>query len=581
MRIPGYRLLKRSITLRTFLLVLAISGLFFALVLGTFYYTSVDALKRQAHDNAAASLDMLRDYLDLTLESMNQSMYLFMRNNVLFSGDNEAITQYFQEYREVSPSFAVKLLIEDDTLLAIDNTMLLSSLSVDTAFYQSLSQRNRMVMTAPYYSPLGAGRTVALVRSMVDAPSGRELLLVAEIRTRELFKLIRQRFSPYETLVVLTPQGETVYVDYTAPLLGQLKKEGYQLDISDALREALMDTTQSVSEVALQGKRLIVERLRYNQQWNLYTLLDSQQFYQPLQQMTRRYAILALLATLCLAGLSLIISARVTSPIKTLAKRADQLHAQDGALLPPSERQDEIGSLERSFNGLLARLHAANAQHQATEQERYALEYKVLQSQIQPHFLFNIHVCVDALLEQGNTEMARQMLYALDGLLRASIDKTDALIPLGEEIGYLHRYVDLQQMRGGDRFDFTVDAWDAFADVKVPRLLLQPIVENAIYHGLSGIDWRGEIRLSFVGEAGALHIFVEDNGKGIDPDALEALHNGEVPQTARSGMVSIGLYNVRQRIHSVYGADYGLYIHSRKNIGTTVEMTIALPFGQG
>ena len=566
--------MKRSMLIRTFAIVTAATLLMFGALFSALRHTSVEALKTQAMANASADLEMIQAYLGSVMNGVKEHAYLFMMGAEL-SGDNAQRVAYFNRFTSSDIAITTRLLLVDGEIVALDLPLALASMSLDSAFYQGLSKRGRLVTTAPYYSKLTATRTVAVVRSMIDPKTGSEIVLVLEIGTRDFFDKLTKRLAQLETLVVLDGAGETIYFLPTSPLLSGLTASGSVLDIGQDTRDALTALPQGVQEVSLNGRGVIVERLKYADQWNLYFLVDTNQFYAAVNALIRSFLVLAGLAAVVLVFVCVGVSTGVIRPIRTLSRQADALSPGAGALRLTRTGHEEIDRLADSFNSLIERLEEAGRERERIERSHYQMEYKVLQSQIQPHFLFNIHMCVDGLLEKGDVRKAREMLSALDALLRDSTDKTESIVPLSAEMDMLDRYLTLQSMRMGDNMDVIVGDWTPYANLPTPKLLLQPIVENAIQHGLAGISWRGRIELSFEEIEGKLHIFIRDNGRGIDPETLKQLETGEAlfPPSQR-GMVSIGLSNVRSRIKSVYGEECGMYIFSRENLGTTVELVI-------
>lgn len=566
--------MKRSILIRTFIIVTAATLLMFGALFSALRHTSVDALKKQATANASADLEMIQTYLGSVMNGVSEYAYLFMTGAEL-SLDNEQRIAYFHRFTSSDIAITTRLLLVDGEIVALDLPITLASMSLDSAFYQGLSKHGRLVTTAPYYSRLTATRTVAVVRSMIDSKTGSEIVLVLEIGTRDFFDKLTKRLAQLETLVVLDGAGETIYFLPTSPLLSGLIASGSVLDIGPDTRAALSSLPQGVQEVSLNGRRVIVERLKYADQWNLYFLVDTDQFYAAANALIRSFLLLAGLAAVVFVFVCVAVSAGVIRPIRTLSRQADALSPGAGALRLTRTGHEELDRLADSFNSLLERLEEAGAARERIERSHYQMEYKVLQSQIQPHFLFNIHMCVDGLLENGDVQKAREMLSALDALLRDSTDKTESIVPLQTEMDMLSRYLALQKMRMGDQMDVSVGDWSPYRDMPVPKLLLQPIVENAIQHGLAGLSWRGRIEITFDRIDGKLHIFIRDNGRGIDAETLKKLETGEAlfPPSQR-GMVSIGLSNVRSRIKSMYGEECGMYIFSRENLGTTVELVI-------
>jgi HAMP domain-containing protein len=310
----------------------------------------------------------------------------------------------------------------------------------------SLSRTNRMVITGSYYSPLLASRVVSVIRSLTDPASGREVLVVCEVSVNSIFSGFIRKMEPYETLIVLDANDETVYMNAaTLPCL-QASSQSALLDISDELRGALSALGEGSHELSLSGGARIVQILRGGQGWNLCVLMDANQFYRDVRSVQNIYLLIGALALFALTGVSMLLSRWVLQPVRMLAAQMDGISTSEQAVLSAVTRKDEIGKLQQSFQRLLVRLQLAGVERIRMERRRYELEYKVLQSQIQPHFLFNIHICVDSLLEQNRIDEARRMLGAMDALLRISIDKKE-MVSLEEEIGITHMYVTLQQTR--------------------------------------------------------------------------------------------------------------------------------------
>lgn len=563
--------MKSSIFQRTILIIFVSFFLVQISIFGVIFYTSVETVKDQTISSAESNIEMIRTYLDMIMKQLTDSMYIYVKSDVLLSEDREEINNFIEKFSGFNSYISCVMLLDGDEVLAISNPLLISNRIIDTKLYYEMSKKNRLVLTTPYYSTPLAGRAIALIRSLVDEKTGRERLLVAEIRPQNIFVPISNKLTSEETLIVLTQEGDTVYFDYNSLILGQIVSNDGQLDINENLREELNGLKSGIVELELNEKPIIVKRLRFNQYWKLYILAEFSLFYKAMMKMLYSYKLIGAVALILLALVSVIISNNIIHPVKELSLQVDSLSPKSDDLRLAVNRKDEIGRLATSFNNLLNRLQEANREKAKMERLRLELEYKVLQSQIQPHFLLNIHMCISSLLEQGKTEDARRMLLALDSLLRVSTDKIDQKITLKEEIDTIKQYVILQKMRLGDTFDIYIGDWESYAGVKVPKLLLQPIVENSIYHGFAGIERRGEIKISFTEIDSYLHVVVEDNGCGI-PSNIIKQKTQDKPN--RNGMVSIGIDNVRQRIKNLYGEDCGLYISSRENIGTRVEIVI-------
>jgi len=566
--------MKTSILLRTFAIVTAATMLFFGVLFAALYQSSVRVLKEEAISSATVNMDMIRFYLGSRMDLLNEYIYQFMSSPELSSESPDQIKAFFERTTPLESSIGTRLLLIDGELQAIDAPYILSSMKINTEFYRLLSQRDRLVITEPYYSHLVASRTVAAVRSRIEPATGREIVLIFEIRLDRLFDELNQKLASGKTLVVLSTKGKTVYLPtYTSLLSGLVAREG-MIDLPEEIQSQLMSLKIGVNSTALGGRKVMIEKLRYDELWNLYIIVDSNQFYAAANQLIRSFVQYGVPAALLLIAVCMIVSASVTRPIKRLVRQVDQLHPQDGQLRLQSPSQDEVGTLAASFNSLLNRLQQANEDRERMEHSHFQMEYKVLQSQIQPHFLFNVHMCIDGLLERGETKKARDMLSSLDALLRNSTDKAQSIVSLSDEMHMLEQYLSLQLIRSGHSFDYAIGDWSHWSEVRVPKLLLQPIVENALYHGLSAITWRGRVTVDFEEIDQQLHIFIRDNGAGMPTEELRRIEANLSGRPSQRGMVSIGLTNVRSRIKRLYGSTCDLYVFSRENLGTTVELVI-------
>lgn len=565
--------MRHSIFWRTLLWIAIPFYLVFSIIFGIQYTTSKRTIKQMISDNSLQKLEMIEANLQLVIDRQKDFITQFSQNKDLFSENREEIEELFKTYSMAYADISTLMLINEEGIIATNNPMIRDRVDVER-FYQ-MSNKGRLIISKPYYSSSLAGRAIAIINSIKQKGVVTNTLLVAEIRPQTLFESLTRKNSSSETLIVLDNDGDSTYFDYSSPLIGKLEINQDQLDINEQLRTTLYNLKSSISEVQVDSKRLIVQRLYFDQRWNFYYLTDYAMFYSKLNEMIKLYKIIGICVFLLLYPIAFIISKLIVLPIKQLEKQVNQFGLKDNGSGIPFKRKDEIGSLAESFNNLLDKLKQSAIEQNKLEKNKFELEYKILQSQIQPHFMFNVHLCINSMLEQGNIKGALKMLHAFDTLLRTSTYKLGEVITLEEEVTIVREYCKLQKMRMGNSFDLNIGTYEPYKKVKVPKLLLQPIVENSIYHGILNIDHKGEINIHFTGINEELHIMIEDNGCGIDPEILKEIMNPEEKQAySDRGMVSIGLYNVKQRIHNFYGEKYGLYVNSRKNIGTFVEVVI-------
>ena len=207
-------------------------------------------------------------------------------------------------------------------------------------------------------------------------------------------------------------------------------------------------------------------------------------------------------------------------------------------------------------------------------------ELWLLQSQINPHFLYNTLDTVVWMAEAGDSKKVVDMITALSGFLRIGLNNGKRFIQIREEIRHIENYLKIQKFRYEDILEYSIDIEDNLFDIRILKLLLQPIVENALYHGIKYKRSGGKISVKGYRKDEHIILQVIDNGIGMETKKLESLKNiikneyiDEIDMV-KSSKESFGLYNVAERIRLYYGNEYGLNIDSTENIGTTVSIIL-------
>ena len=202
-------------------------------------------------------------------------------------------------------------------------------------------------------------------------------------------------------------------------------------------------------------------------------------------------------------------------------------------------------------------------------------EIQFLQQQMNPHFLFNILLTIQIKAKMSGDETVSKMITSLSNLLRAGIyrDKRST-IPIKEELKYVEYYLSLQKERYEDRLTYTIDIEDEeLTDCEVPRLSIEPLVENAVVHGLEVSDKEGKVEVSIKAAGKDILIHVKDNGVGFDPAVLK-LSDTRLNPDGTLTREKVGVKNTDRRIKMMYGDKYGLNIKSEINEGTDIEIKV-------
>ena len=278
------------------------------------------------------------------------------------------------------------------------------------------------------------------------------------------------------------------------------------------------------------------------------------------------------------ASLSLFFSIRLGAPIKRLTKRLSLIAQGDFSPDPSIETEDEIGAIGRQINQMSGQIDSLMKHRIRDEKEKKDLEIKMLQAQINPHFLYNTLDSIKWIATvQKNTGIV-QVVSALSSLLKNMAKGFNEKVTLRQELDFLENYIIIEKIRYIELFDteIQVDS-ERLYQAKIIKLTLQPIVENSIFSGIEPSGRFGTIRIRAWQEEGTLCVSVEDNGIGIEPENIRTLLT-DTSKITKSTMSGIGLPNVDRRLKLVYGDDYGLSIESEPDRFTRVTIRLPLEF---
>lgn len=209
------------------------------------------------------------------------------------------------------------------------------------------------------------------------------------------------------------------------------------------------------------------------------------------------------------------------------------------------------------------------------QEEKRKNELKALQSQINPHFLYNTLDSIIWMAESGKDQEVVLMTSALGKLLRQSISNEAEKVSIETEISYTRSYLTIQKMRYKDQLEYEIDIDEDIMKKEIVKLVIQPLVENSIYHGIKYLDGKGMIWITggIVGDD--IVLSVRDNGVGIGKDTITKIFEGEMEKKSEGrNRNHVGIYNVHNRLQLHYGKKYGLSYRSAPGLGTTVFITI-------
>lgn len=280
-----------------------------------------------------------------------------------------------------------------------------------------------------------------------------------------------------------------------------------------------------------------------------------------------------LFSAFLMAFLNFRISARISDPIRRLEQSVKELEAGTREVAIKEDGCYEVRRLAHSIASMVSTMRHLMDDIILQEKRKRRSELEVLQSQINPHFIYNTLDSVIWMTEAGRYDEAIQMVTSLARLFRIALSRGRSFIPLADELEHARHYMTIQQIRYQDRFTASVRAEEGTEGLYTLKLIVQPLLENAIYHGMAGCEEDGRITVTAKREGGDLVIDVSDNGVGMPPEVVERLLDESQPQTRSSGS-GIGVRNVHRRIRLTFGEGYGLEVFSEPDEGTTVRIRL-------
>lgn len=308
----------------------------------------------------------------------------------------------------------------------------------------------------------------------------------------------------------------------------------------------------------------------------------------PLSQLTARYnytkvtlIILVIVCAVVLAIISYILSVYLTSPITALSNWMGD-KSKKGPITGKKylNRVDEIGVLYNEYNNMIEEINRYIKEEFQNKLILLDTQMKSLEAQINSHFLYNTLEAINSIAEIENVESISTIALALGDMFRYSIKTESELVTLREELQHVKNYVSIQEIRYNYSFTVSYEIEEHLYQTRILKLIIQPIVENALFHGLNHCVIEGNIHIKVYDENGDIYISVTDNGLGMSPEQVEQIRAVLAKPTSFTSLghrtkESIGLKNIHSRVQLYYGAQYGLTISSKEQIGTNI--TVNLP----
>lgn len=385
------------------------------------------------------------------------------------------------------------------------------------------------------------------------------------------FRLIEQLCSQ----VQLGRRGYVFIMDSNGNIVYHPQQQMLYLGVKQEAIAEVMPLADGSHQIGYNGQDLSASIYSLGESgWRLVGISYLDDIVTAADDMRMLILILVLLGTFLVFLISVQLAAFMTRPLQRLQRRMKEVEA--GALNTVAEEGGayEIKQLAGSFNTMISQLQNLMNQIIDDHTKLRKSEMKALQAQINPHFLYNTLDSIVWLAEDGDNQSVVTMVSALARFFRLSISGGHDLITIADELRHAENYLIIQSIRYKDRFDYKFDADETALKCKTVKIVLQPILENAIHHGIEKSVDHGHIKIEVRDHGDQILMRVSDNGLGMPPEVLSKIF--EINPSRSSG---IGVKNVHQRIQLYFGKQYGLEIKSELEVGTTVDVWLPKTIG--
>lgn len=365
-------------------------------------------------------------------------------------------------------------------------------------------------------------------------------------------------------IFILDDQGDIVYHPKQQLIYSGVRKENI-----DEVMNCNGDYFQIGKEA---DKRIYTISTSAESGWKIVGVSYTTELMKNQDKARQTYMIIAIIMIILVTGITYYLSRRIIRPVEVLETSMKQVEKGNFPQIDLTKMpENELGSLSRSYNIMTEEIQQLMDQNIAEQQEKRKSEMKALQAQINPHFLYNTLDSIVWMAEWGKTREVVKMTTALSKMFRRTISTGQEEISVAQEFEHVRNYLDILELRYKDKLEVEIYLDPDIEEETIVKFVIQPLVENAVYHGVRYKETKSVVTVIGRREGELLIFEVTDTGPGIDKETLLHIFDEHKVNYERNG---VGVYNVQRRLKNYYGEEYGITYRSKPGEGTTAKITI-------
>ncbi|WHY85073.1 sensor histidine kinase [Neobacillus novalis] len=566
----------RSTIISLFLPVIII---FIAIMGWVSYMLAAAQLEENAYKNIDDTVFQTKAYLENRLSDVFEQL-------VTFSNNPQTLSIINSESAEIRPTDYIDMSNLLKTI-HLNNTTVIDSIFVDMhhgtfSLYRSdYSLKNNQFPYSQYNNRYNGNREGFYWQNVHT-----DDIFQSNAKVVSLFKLIGNNQSKangvllfnlrndfFEKVLNKSLIGEQGYITLLSPdgYMNSKNVTGeYSLDAENAAYlRGLEEESGKYQFQNIDGKKMMVvyDTIGINK-WKIAAIFPVDEILKKANYI--KYVTIVVIITL--TGIAILLAnffARyISNPVSSLVNQTKLISENHLELKYDHRGPQEIQFLNIAIEDLMVRVNDLLNQIRLEQEEKRQLEFAILHAQINPHFLYNTLYSIKGLCDMGLNKDASSMITALSNFFRISISQGQEIITINEEITHIKNYLYIQEMRYGDDFSYEIEIGETILTYKIIKLTLQPLIENAIYHGVKQTRGKGKITIKGYESGENICLEVIDNGTGMSTEKLQAVRKELYEKRSGQPTIGIGLRSVHERLQMHFGEPYGLVLESGENIGT-------------
>ncbi|MDF2921864.1 MAG: hypothetical protein K0R57_778 [Paenibacillaceae bacterium] len=568
----------KGITFKLFVICLVFAGSTVLMISVLFYnYIKEDTIHSRVEQNRQI-LQKVKQYLDMYFLMIENTHYTVLSTIKLSMDNREILQNQLDQLYLANGGHLKNIYIINEDLSIIGGNV------ISKAYDEPLPERQRLYeqalanplsikATEPYMSAY-SGRTITVTRLLSYNNENAVLAFDLDLEALEDHLLRIGDYNDYK-IGILHQSGVPVAQSLSLNAMTVSAAGEYKLGTLEFM--SIYNAGKDVFTAQINGAPATITKLLMpRQNWIVYSVLDETPLRKSLERLRAYSAGLGLVGFLLSLVTAFLVSRFIRRPVYYLKRKMREVRNGNLDIVISNHRQDEFGELADTFDDMIGRIRHLISHLNVSEQMKRDMEIQVLQSQINPHFLYNALGSISNVVALGRTGEVDRLVRSLISILEYGIADASDRVTLREELRNVKDYLYIQNIRYDQMFALEEQMDAELLDAPVLRMILQPVVENGIFHGYQGGTLEGTITVSACRDGGRMIIAVSDEGVGMEEELagriLQRSYGAERPKRRQR----IGLYNIHKRIQLYYGEDYGVEVSSKPGEGTVVRLAFPL-----